>query len=69
MGEPVVDGNVVAVEWWATFDDAEEGTITLPGCLLLQFAADGRCSDLREYWNVQDGTVAPYDGWGRWHRG
>ena len=33
-GEPVVDGNVVAVEWWATFDDVEEGTITLPGCLL-----------------------------------
>jgi hypothetical protein len=69
MGEPVVDGNVVAVEWWATFDDADEGTITLPGCLLLQFAPDGRCFDLREYWNVQDGTVSPYEGWGSWRRG
>jgi len=69
MGEPVVDGNVVAVEWWATLDDPDDGTITLPGCLLLQFAADGRCFDLREYWNVQDGAVAPYEGWGSWHRG
>ena len=46
----------------------EEGTITLPGCLLLQFAPDGRCFDLREYWNVQDGTVSPYQGWGSWRR-
>ena len=68
IGEPVVDGTVVAVEWWATLDDAEDGTITLPGCLLLQFAPDGRCFDLREYWNVQDGTVKPYDGWGNWRR-
>ena len=54
---------------WATLHDPDDGTITLPGCLLLQFAADGRCFDLREYWNVQDGTVAPYEGWGSWPRG
>ena len=69
MGEPVVDGNVVAVEWWATMDDPDDGEITLPGCLLLQFAPDGRCYDLREYWNVRDGRVPPYDGWGSWRRG
>jgi hypothetical protein len=63
MGEPVVDGNVVAVEWWATMDDA---VVTLPGCLLLQFGPDGRCFDLREYWNVEAGRRPPHDGWGSW---
>jgi ketosteroid isomerase-like protein len=68
MGEPVVEGNVVAVEWWTTMDEADDGEITLPGCLLLQFAADGRCFDLREYWNVADGRLPPHDGWGSWGR-
>ena len=69
MGEPVVDGNVVAVEWWTTMDDPEDAAVTLPGCLLLQFAPDGRCFDLREYWNVEPGTVEPHEGWGSWARG
>jgi hypothetical protein len=50
-------------------DDPDDGEITLPGCLLLQFAPDGRCFDLREYWNVQDGRLPPHDRWGRWRRG
>ena len=37
---------------------------TLPGCLLLRFAADGRCRDLWEYWQVQPGRQDPPDGWG-----
>lgn len=69
VGEPVVDGSVVAVEWWATLDDSEEGPITLPGCLLLQFAPDGRCFDLREYWHVQEGRREPHEGWGSWSAG
>jgi len=67
--EPVVDSNVVAVEWWTTMDDPDDGEITLPGCLLLQFAPDGRCFDLREYWNVEDGRLPPHEGWGSWSRG
>ncbi len=39
--------------------------ITLPGCLLLRFAADGRCEELREYWHVEDGRHEPPPGWGR----
>jgi SnoaL-like domain len=69
MGEPLVNGNIVAVEWWTTMLDAEDGELTLPGCLLLQFAPDGRCFDLREYWNVEDGRREPHDGWGSWRRG
>jgi len=67
MGEPVVDGNVVAVEWWTTMEN-ENGEVTLPGCLLLQFAPDGRCFDLREYWNVEEGRRPPHEGWGSWRR-
>jgi len=69
MGRPFIDGSRVAVEWWTTIDDPDDGEITLPGCLLLQFAPDGRCFDLREYWNVEDGRLPPHEGWGSWSRG
>ena len=64
MGRPFVDGERAAVEWWATMVDPDDGEVTLPGCLLLRFAPDGRCSDLREYWHLQEGRVEPHDGWG-----
>jgi ketosteroid isomerase-like protein len=62
-GDPVAAGDKLAVEWWATFrDDGEE--VTLPGILLLRFAPDGRCEELREYWHLEDGRTDPPDGWG-----
>jgi ketosteroid isomerase-like protein len=64
IGEPVVEGDRAAVEWWATMrDDGEE--ITLPGTLILRFGDDGRCTELREYWHVEPGRRAPHEGWGR----
>lgn len=63
MGRPFVDGDRVAVEWWTTMiDDGEE--VTLPGCLILRLEADGRCSDLREYWLLEHGRREPFSGWG-----
>jgi uncharacterized protein (TIGR02246 family) len=63
MGTPLVVGDRVVLEWWATMrDEGEE--ITLPGCLLLRFAADGRCAALREYWHVEPGRREPHPGWG-----
>jgi ketosteroid isomerase-like protein len=63
FGEPVVQSNKVAVEWWATMrDDGRD--VTLPGCLLLRFRTDGRCEELREYWHLEDGRAEPPDGWG-----
>jgi ketosteroid isomerase-like protein len=63
MGRPFVDGDRVAVEWWTTMiEDGEE--VTLPGCLLLRLAGDGRCSDLREYWHLERGRHDPFAGWG-----
>ena len=43
-------------------DDGAE--ITLPGILLLRFAPDGRCDELREAWNLAEGILPPYPGWG-----
>jgi uncharacterized protein (TIGR02246 family) len=63
MGTPFAAGDLVAVEWWATMiEDGEETTI--PGCLLLRFAPDGRCTALREYWFQKPGRREPHTGWG-----
>jgi hypothetical protein len=71
FGVPFGDGPRVAVEWWAVMRDPEwrpEATndrVTLPGCLLLLFADDGRCRDLREYYNPVFGEAIPAPpGWG-----
>jgi hypothetical protein len=45
-------------------DDDGRKAVTLPGCLLLRFEADGRWNDLREYWHVEPGTREPFAGWG-----
>jgi hypothetical protein len=63
FGDPIVSGDKVAVEWWAVMSDEGED-ITLPGCLLLRFAPDGRCEELREYWHVEPGRHDPPAGWG-----
>ena len=63
FGEPVAEGDKVVVEWWAIMRDEGEW-ITLPGALLLRFASDGRCEELREYWHVEDGKHEPPPGWG-----
>jgi ketosteroid isomerase-like protein len=64
FGDPIVDGDRVAVEWWTTMR-AGGDPVTLVGCLVLAFAADGRCRDLRECWNLAEGLVDPSPGWGR----
>jgi ketosteroid isomerase-like protein len=46
---PVADGDRAAAAWRATFvRDGER--VELAACLLLRFDADGRCTDLREFW-------------------
>jgi ketosteroid isomerase-like protein len=64
FGRPVVDGRRVAVEWWTTTVDPDDGEITLPGCLLLRSDGEGRCEELREYWHVEPGLREPPQGWG-----
>jgi hypothetical protein len=54
----------MTVEEWATMNDPHDGELTLPDCLLVRFASDGRCSKLREYWQVEPGRHEPHAGWG-----
>jgi hypothetical protein len=64
MGHPIVDGDRVAVEWWTEMNsDGEPATVT--GALLLRFAADGRCEELREYWHHAPERLSPPDAWGQ----
>ena len=64
FGDPIVDGGRVAAEWW-TVMHADGTPVTLVGCLLLTFAADGRCRALRECWNLTEALVDPPPDWGR----
>ena len=64
-------GERAAVEWWAVMSDADWGpqrsddSVTLPGCLVLRFAAGALCARLREYWNADFGrSLAPPATWG-----
>jgi hypothetical protein len=66
MGRPFVDGDRVAAEFWTTMRN-DGADITLPGCLLLRFGADGLCLALREYWHVESGRREPPPGWGDLH--
>jgi ketosteroid isomerase-like protein len=63
FGEPMAAGRRAAVEWWTRMRQEGED-VTLPGCLVLRFAADGRCEELREYWHVEPGLAEPPPGWG-----
>jgi hypothetical protein len=63
FGAPVASGNRAAVEWWAVMRERGDW-VTLPGCLVLRFAADGRCEELRECWHLEPGRHEPPDGWG-----
>jgi len=61
FGTPIAVGNKVAVEWWTTMR-ADGTEVTCPGCLVLRFAPDGRCEELREYWHAEDGHREPPGG-------
>ena len=56
FGEPLVDGDRAAVEWWA-FVREDSRDVTLAGTSLLRFRADGRCVEQRDAWAVSDGRV------------
>jgi predicted SnoaL-like aldol condensation-catalyzing enzyme len=63
FGEPVVQGERVAVEWWSMVDDEGQPTTDCGG-LFLTFE-NGRCTELREYWNLTEQAVAAPEGWGQ----
>ncbi|MDQ4124372.1 MAG: nuclear transport factor 2 family protein, partial [Actinomycetota bacterium] len=67
VGKPLVEGDRVVAEWWTTMTE-EEGPVTLPGVLLLDFDGD-ECRALREYWAYESGRREPFPEWGRFAPG
>ncbi len=64
FGEPVVEGDRVAVEYWAAMkEDALD--LTLAGCLVFRLAPDGRCSEMRGVWTTAPERLEPPADWGR----
>lgn len=63
FGEPVVEDDRAAVEYWAAMkEDALD--LTLAGCLMMRFASDGRCAEMRDYWTTAPERLSPPPGWG-----
>jgi hypothetical protein len=62
FGEPFVGHDCAAVEYWAIVR-SEGREQTLAGVSLIRFAADGRVTEQRDYWAMQDGRRDPPPGW------
>ena len=63
FGEPVVDGDRAAVEWWATLREVDV-EVTLAGTSVLRFDAEGLVTDQWDAWNMTAGRQEPPAGWG-----
>jgi hypothetical protein len=58
FGEPVVDGDRAAVEYWAILS-ADGNEETLAGIALLRFGPDGKVVEQRDYWSMEPGRRPP----------
>jgi hypothetical protein len=63
MGQPVIEGDRVIVEFWTRMRAGGE-LLTHPGCLLMRFDDEGLCTDLREYWQSLPELRDLWPGWG-----
>ena len=63
FGEPVVDGDRAACEYWGvvSFQGRDE---TIAGIAMIRFDAEGLVVEQRDCWNVYDGRRKPTPGWG-----
>jgi hypothetical protein len=62
FGEPVVGDGCAAVEWWAIVRYAGKES-TLAGMSFLRFGLDGRVTEQRDYWSMEDGRRDAPPGW------
>jgi hypothetical protein len=47
------------VEYWASFLDQHGMAMTLAGCAMARFDADGRITEARDYWHLHEGHQPP----------
>jgi hypothetical protein len=64
VGQPIVEGQRAAIEWWAAVTENGQ-EITLAGTSVLRFDADGLVVEQRDAWNQADRRREPQEGWGR----
>ena len=50
FGQPIVDGNRAAVDWWAVLTSVDGSVETIAGTSLLRFGEDGRVIEQRDVW-------------------
>jgi hypothetical protein len=55
FGEPVVDGDRAAVDWWAVVTSNDGSLQSLAGTSLLRFDDEGRVVEQRDAWADADG--------------
>jgi uncharacterized protein (TIGR02246 family) len=60
---PVVQGDRACVEYWAWFLDQGGTAMTLAGCAMARFDADGRITQARDYWHLEEGRRTPPKEW------
>jgi uncharacterized protein (TIGR02246 family) len=65
FGTPLVQGDRACVEYWASFLDQHSTAVTLAGCAMARFDADGLIIEARDYWHLQEATSRHRRGIGR----
>jgi nuclear transport factor 2 (NTF2) superfamily protein len=64
FGEPVVEGDRAAIEYWAILRSPDGTDITIAGHSHLRFDDDGLVAEHRDYWDQRDGAAEPPVDWG-----
>ena len=65
FGEPVEEGDTVAIEYWALLVEPDGTESTIAGLHRMRFGADGLIVDARDYWHLEPGHRRPSAEWGR----
>ena len=56
FGEPIVDGDRAAVDWWAVMTAPDGTEETIAGTSLLRFGVDGSVIEQRDVWATEPGS-------------
>jgi ketosteroid isomerase-like protein len=57
FGEPVVDGDRAAVDWWAVMTSKDGSVESIAGTSLLRFDASGLVVEQRDVWAIEAGRL------------
>jgi len=65
FGEPIIDRDRAAVEYWAVLKETGGKVTTIVGTSMLRFDSEGLCCEQRDTWVTEEGRHEPYEGWGK----